>query len=75
MQRSVPYAKLSKKKRRELDARRRATWGAINPVTRKPANPKAYRRQKTHSQEDGIPSRGRAFLDVGTDAAADLPPE
>lgn len=46
MEKYVPYDKLSKKKRRELDARRRGSWGALNPVTRKPANPRAYKRRK-----------------------------
>ena len=42
----VSYEKLSKKKKRELNAKRRNSWGALNPVTRKPANPKAYDRKK-----------------------------
>ncbi len=46
MEKYVPYGKLSKKKRRELDAKRRGSWGGLNPVTRKPANPKAYKRIK-----------------------------
>ena len=46
MDKFTPYEKLSKKKQRELDRTKRGTWGAINPVTRKPANPKAYNRQK-----------------------------
>ena len=45
MEKFIPYAKLSKKKKRELDAMRRGTW-TINPVTRKPANPRAYNRNK-----------------------------
>ena len=45
MEKFIPYAKLSKKKKRELDARRRGTW-TINPVTRKPTNPRAYNRNK-----------------------------
>ncbi len=44
MERFVPYEKLSKKKKRELDALRRKTWGPLNPVTRKPPNPRAYKR-------------------------------
>ena len=44
MERFVPYEKLSKKKKRELDALRRRTWGPLNPVTRKPPNSKAYKR-------------------------------
>ncbi len=46
MEKFVSYEKLSKKKRRELDRKRRNTWGAISPVTRKQPNPKAYNRQK-----------------------------
>lgn len=45
MEKFIPYAKLSKKKKRELDAKRRGTW-TIDPVTRKPANPRAYNRNK-----------------------------
>ncbi len=47
MEKFVPYEKLSKKKRRELDAARRGSWGGLNPVTRKPQNSKAYKRKKT----------------------------
>ena len=46
MDRFIPYNKLSKKKQRELNAKQRRTWGALNPVTRNTANPKAYDRQK-----------------------------
>ena len=45
MEKFIPYEKLSKKKKRELDAGRRTVW-AISPVTRKPENPKAYNRKK-----------------------------
>lgn len=46
MDKFIPYEKLSKKKKRQLDAERRGTWHGINPVTRKPKNPKAYDRKK-----------------------------
>ncbi len=46
MEKFIPYEKLSKKKKRALDAIRRGTWGAIKPVTRKPENSKAYNRKK-----------------------------
>ena len=46
MNRYVPFEKLSKKKKRELSARQRGGWGELNPVTRKPPNPKAYNRKK-----------------------------
>lgn len=46
MEKFIPYEKLSKKERRKLDAARRATWGPISPVTRKPKNSRAYDRKK-----------------------------
>ena len=46
MEKFIPYDKLSKKAKRERDARRRGTWGGLSPVTRKPPNPKAYDRNK-----------------------------
>lgn len=52
MDKFIPYEKLSKKKKRELDQKRRNTWNGINPVTRKPANPKAYNRQKARKRID-----------------------
>ncbi len=51
MEKFIPYEKLSKKKKRELDAMRRTVW-EINPVTRKPANPKAYNRRKAQKRFD-----------------------
>ena len=42
----VPYGKLSKKKKREADRARRGSWGGISPVTRRPDDPKAYKRNK-----------------------------
>ena len=51
MDKFTPYEKLSKKNKRELNAKRRQTW-SISPVTRKPANPKAYNRQKTRKRID-----------------------
>lgn len=46
MEKFIPYEKLSKKQQRELNRAKRGSWGAVNLVTRKPANPKAYNRQK-----------------------------
>lgn len=51
MDKFVPYEKLSKKKKRELNAQRRKTWGNISPVTRRPPNPKAYNRKKTRKED------------------------
>lgn len=52
MEKFVPYEKLSKKARRELDAARRGSWNGLNPVTRKSPNPKAYNRQKARKWSD-----------------------
>ena len=46
MEKYIPFEKLSKKKQRELNAQKRGSWGGINPVTRRPPNPKAYNRKK-----------------------------
>ena len=50
MEKFIPYEKLSKKKQREHNAQRRGTWGQLNPVTRKPENPKAYNRRKARNR-------------------------
>ena len=42
----TPYEKLSKKAKKEMDKAKRNTWGELNPVTRIPANSKAYNRSK-----------------------------
>ena len=49
MKQMIPYEKLSKKEKRKRDLERRGSWGGINPVTRRPENPKAYRREKERS--------------------------
>ena len=51
MEKFIPYEKLSKKKKRELDAGKRTVW-AISPVTRKPEIPKAYNRKKAQKRMD-----------------------
>ncbi len=52
MDRFIPKEKLSKKAKRELAKAQRQTWGGINPVTRKPQNPKAYVREKPRYESD-----------------------
>lgn len=47
MEKFIPYEKLSKKEKHRRDAMQRGSWGALNPVTRKSPNPKAYNRKKT----------------------------
>ena len=66
MEKFIPYEKLSKKKQRELNAARRGTW-TINPVTRKPANPKAYNRKTARNWKDdsnSVPFFPYAFLGI-----------
>jgi len=46
-QKFIPMKKQSKKKQQELNTEKRKTWGDLNPVTRKPPNPKAYNRRKS----------------------------
>ncbi len=58
----VPYDKLSKRKKKERNAAKRTTWGALNPVTRKTANPKAYNRQKARKRnQDDFPTVPSVF--------------
>lgn len=52
MEKFIPYEKLSKKQKRELNAKKRRGWNGLNPVTRKPQNPKAYNRKKAQHQND-----------------------
>ena len=52
MEKFVPFEKLSKKKQRELNKEKRGSWGALNPVTRKSENPKAYNRKQARQRSD-----------------------
>lgn len=52
MEKYIPYAKLSKKKKRERDSLQRKTWGDVKPVTRKAANAKIYNRKKDQRRYD-----------------------
>ena len=46
MPKFIPYKKLSKRKRRELDNTQRVTWGNVNPVTRTARDKRAYDRKR-----------------------------
>jgi hypothetical protein len=49
----IPLSKLSKKKQRAYHISKRGSWGEVNPVTRKPPNPKAYiRKRKIINEEE-----------------------
>ena len=52
MEKFIPYEKLSKKARRELDKKNRNTWGNVNPATRREESPKAYKRHPKHKNKD-----------------------
>ncbi len=52
MDKFIPYEKLSKSKKKELDRKKRVTWGTLNPVTRKTKNKKAYNRKKSQRYDD-----------------------
>jgi len=49
----IPISKQSKRNKKKFHASKRRTWGSINPVTKKPPNPKAYNRRKNRKQGDG----------------------
>ena len=63
MEKFTSYEKLSKKRKRQLNAARRKSWGAISPVTRKPANPKAYNRKKARKWGEEN-TQDRVFFNV-----------
>ena len=52
MKKFIPYEKLSKKEKRRLDSASRKTWNGLDPVTRRPENPKAYNRKKFRKMID-----------------------
>lgn len=62
MENYIPFEKLSKKKQRELNAKRRNTWGSISLITRKPNPPKAYNRRKALKWNDDSSSVPFAFF-------------
>ena len=53
MEKYIPFEKLSKKEKRKRNSKKRSTWGALSPVTRKPLSPKAYNRRKAQRPDDG----------------------
>ena len=70
MEKFIPYEKLSKKEKRKLDAAKRNTWGELNPVTRKPENPKAYNRKRAQDWKKELPNLRSLFL---TEAQPSIP--
>ena len=60
MEKFIPYEKLSKREKKRLDAMRRGSWGGLNPVTRRPDNPRAYNRARQRKNDR---ESGRFFVD------------
>ena len=57
-QQYVPLEKRSKREQREYHAAQRGSWCELNPVTRKPPNPKAYTRKKSGQRYEYEPPPG-----------------
>lgn len=55
----VPYEKLSKKQKKEIDKAKRATWGEVVPVTKRIDSAKIYNRKK--HQRGGFDSGAGVF--------------
>ena len=62
MEKFIPYEKLSKKEKQKQNAARRGSWHGLNPVTRKPRDPKAYNRKKAQKWKDDSGSVPFVFL-------------
>ena len=79
MEKFIPYGKLSKKEKHKMDLAKRQTWGELNPVTRKPANSKAYNRNKARNwkhESDLIPGNllhNTLFSDILTENTREVP--
>jgi hypothetical protein len=54
MEKYIPIEKRSKKEKLAQAKAQRGTWGSLNPVTRKPENPKAYHRNKSRHEKDSF---------------------
>lgn len=52
MKKYIPYEKMSKKQRAEIDKARRAGWGEISPVTRCRRDETIYNRKKRRNGWD-----------------------
>jgi len=61
-QRYIPLNKRSKREQKEYFAARRGSWGDVNPVTKKPPNPKAYNRKKSGHRYEHEPLTGFCYV-------------
>lgn len=54
MEKFIPLQKQQKKNQRAEYAKRRASWGGMNPITRKPDKPSAYNRAKDKTKSKNL---------------------
>lgn len=52
MEKFIPFEKMSKKKQKEINQKKRTSWNGLNPVTRKSKNLKAYNRKRVLKWND-----------------------
>lgn len=55
MEKFIPYEKLAKKEQQKINKAKRGTWGAMDPVPRKPRNSKAYNRKRAQAWKKDVP--------------------
>lgn len=53
MKKFVPYEKMSKKQKRELDSQRRGSWQGVSPVTRIAETDKKHYSRKIKHKKNG----------------------
>lgn len=70
MEKFIPFEKLSKKQQRALNQARRGSWHGLNPVTRRPENPKAYNRKKARKWSEDSMTVPFLYSCMGRTAAA-----
>ncbi|HAQ63742.1 MAG TPA: hypothetical protein DCR23_04690 [Ruminococcaceae bacterium] len=56
MEKFISFEKLSKKKKKELNSKKRKSWNGASPVTKKNENKKRYNRKKSHFRDDDFES-------------------
>ena len=61
-QRYIPLEKRSKREQCEYHSAQRGSWRGVNPVTRKPPNPKAYNRKKSGQRYEHEPLPNFLFI-------------
>lgn len=52
MEKFIPFEKMSKKKQKEINQKKRTSWNGLNPVTKKSKNLKAYNRKRVLKWND-----------------------